>query len=426
MTPGRIPALPEDAILVHIGPHKTGTTAIQSILAHSRPMLREAEIYYPGKYTAQHRAAMALRQYRQGGHAAGAPPPYTEWEGLAQKVAQTPHRAVLSSEFLAEADASARASLVHGLGPERVHLVAAARNPAMMAVSTWQQVVRTFGRATSLEGWLEENFRRADETMTTSAFWARADTATLVARWAEVVPADRITVIVIDENDRRLLPATFEQLLGLPDGALADQRTPFANRGLSSVEAALVARIVEALESRLSYEEYKRTMRGGVIRRLLESRQPGPDEGKTQLPGWALEHAALEADRISARLQQMGVRIVGDLGSLRATSGGIEREEAPISQVPLDLAAEAVVGAIAGATRGSWRLDAPRRPARGSAERPDDQAPSTTAVASPRIEELSTREVVALLSGRWSRSVRRRTLRVLRRETATTEEVPMP
>lgn len=426
MTPDRLPALPADAILVHIGPHKTGTTAIQSILAHSRPMLREAEIYYPGKYTAQHRAAMALRQYRQGGPAAGAPPPYTEWERLAEKVAQTPHRVVLSSEFLAEADASARASLVHDLGPERVHILAAARNPAMMAVSTWQQVVRTFGRATSLEKWLEENFRRADETVTPSAFWARADTATLVARWIEVVPADRITVIVIDENDRRLLPATFEQLLGLPGGALADQRAPFANRGLSSVEAALVARIVEALDSRLSYGEYKRTMRAGVIRRLLELRHPGPDEVKTQIPGWALERAAVEADRISERLQQMEVRIVGDLSSLRAMSRGIEREEAPVSQVPLDMAAEAVVGAIAGATRGTWSLDMPRRPAGGTAERSDDQLPSATHIGSPCIDELSTREVAALLTGRLSRTVRRRTLRVLRRETATTEEVPMP
>jgi hypothetical protein len=431
----RLPALPDDAILVHIGPHKTGTTAIQTTLASSRAMLREAGIFYQGQYSAHHRQAMALRQYCEGqGHGAESPPPLAVWEELARQAAETPGRVVISSEFFAEADSEARARMTRDLGPERVYLVAAARNPAVMAVSTWQQVVRTYGRATSLEKWLEKNFHRDEESGTPNAFWARADTASLVARWAEVVPAERITVIVIDENDRRLLPASFEQLLSLPDGSLADQQAPFANRGLSSVEAALVSQIIQALDSRLTWDEYRRTMRGGVIRRLLEVREPGPEEQKTQMPGWALERAVVEGERIIERLQETGVRIVGNLESMRTTAPGVSLEETPINQVPIEMAAEAVVGAIAVATRDTWTLalpasDAvpgktnsgpkPRARARGMTDRNAVRRRGREAAksrrGSPRVDAVPTRELCVILAKRLQAGLRRRAVRLASR-----------
>ena len=57
-----VPALPPDAVLLHVGVHKTGTTAIQAALADARPELRRAGVLYPGKRKAQHRSAMAVTQ----------------------------------------------------------------------------------------------------------------------------------------------------------------------------------------------------------------------------------------------------------------------------------------------------------------------------------------------------------------------------
>ena len=51
--------LPEDAVLLHIGVHKTGTTAIQAALADAREELASLGVRYPGKLQAQHRAAQA-------------------------------------------------------------------------------------------------------------------------------------------------------------------------------------------------------------------------------------------------------------------------------------------------------------------------------------------------------------------------------
>lgn len=376
--------LPDDAVLVHIGPHKTGTTAIQSILANSRASLESSGVHYPGRHTAHHNEAKSLRQYSQQTRGAGPPPRPAVWTRFAEQIGGTRGRVVISSEFFAQADDGARARLVRELGADRVHLVAAARNPARIAISTWQQVMRTYGRPISLADWLEKNFRRTEAAERPEGFWGHADPISLLSQWLDVLPPERITVVAIDESDRRLLPTTFEQLLGLPEGMLADQRAPQENRGLSAIEAALIQQIAVTLDSRMNWDEYSRTMRGGVIRRLQEVRRPGPDEAKPQLPTWAAEQALVEAERSIAGLHRTGVRIVGDPATLRDVPAASDRDE-QITAVPIELAAEAVVGAIAVATRNSWSLDAPKRQpkraARKSPSRPD--ADATQADASP-------------------------------------------
>lgn len=418
----RLPVLPDDAVLVHVGPFKTGTTAIQTTLAESRQRLREAGISYPGHQPAHHRAARSLLRYGTGWEREPVPPPPPEvWERLAHRVAEAPGRVVVSSEFLGDAGGADRAKLVRDLGPDRVHILAAVRNPAMLALSTWQQVTRTFGSSTSLEEWLEKDFRRSDRTP--NVFWGRADPEALISGWVRVLPADRVTVVVLDEHDQSLLPATFEQLLGLPEGVLVGHPPPYANRGLTSLELALIQEVAQRLDSKLSWDEYARTMRNGVIKRLVALREPGPGEMKTQLPRWAVEQAAAETDRGIAWLAGSGVRLAGSLeslcspGSLGAEPSGVERDDGPIDQVPIELAAEAVVGAIAVATRGTWTLDEPvlRPPPpqqRGSGSGPGARSarrPSATRVpGSPRVAAVPTPELVGILGNRILSALRRR------------------
>ena len=49
-------------MLLHIGVHKTGTTAIQAALADARPELKAAGVAYPGKAAAHHSEAFAVLQ----------------------------------------------------------------------------------------------------------------------------------------------------------------------------------------------------------------------------------------------------------------------------------------------------------------------------------------------------------------------------
>lgn len=402
--------LPENGILVHLGPHKTGTTAIQSTLADLREELAGHGVLYPGRKIAHHAEAKSLLQYQQGWtRDAEPPPPLKVWTRFAARAAEAEQRVVISSEFFAEANSETRRDLVRDLGDERVHLIIAARNPAGIALSSWQQVVRTYGRSVNLKHWLERSFRRdGDPADPANRFWRRADSAALVSRWLEVVPAERITVVVLDERDRRLLPATFEQLLGLPDGLLADHQPPKTNRGLTALELALVRQINQQLDRRISWADYTRTMRAGVIQRLLEVRQPGPDEARNLLPAWAVDQALAEAERTIAGLQRSGVRIVGDLASLRtvpARTGQTRR----IKQVPIELAAEAVVGAIAVATRDSWSLDAPLKP------QPEPQSAPVEENLSPRVDSLTAKQLGRVLAQRVRAGARRRVKRLVRR-----------
>ena len=55
--------LPADAILLHLGFHKTGTTALQSAFAASRPQLLEHGVLYPGRRRSHHPAAMAMTRF---------------------------------------------------------------------------------------------------------------------------------------------------------------------------------------------------------------------------------------------------------------------------------------------------------------------------------------------------------------------------
>jgi hypothetical protein len=400
--------LPPDAVLVHIGPHKTGTTAIQSTLASMRTQLREAGVEYPGPGEAHHKQARALCRYPEGwAHEAEILPDPALWTALAEQVRSIPGRVVISSEFLALADDEARAQLVRDLGPDRVHIVAAARNSAGIAVSTWQQVLRK-GYPVTLDEWLDKNFRRSEAVEKPRGFWSHADPANLAKNFADVLDPDRITVVALDENDRRLLPTAFEELLGLPPGLLADQKAPQTNRGLSAAEAAFILQIIRTLGSKLSWAEYSRTMRKGVIRRLLEVRRPSADEPKARLPEWPVEQAIVEGERSIAGLQSSGVRIIGNLDGLRSVPA-VDSEDVPITDIPIELAAEAVVGAIAIATRDTWTLDAPARPV-GQRKRP----PAKKA-ASPRIDEVSARELAAVLRQRVRAGLRRRSRKLLKR-----------
>jgi hypothetical protein len=400
-------------VLVHIGPHKTGTTAIQSVLASLRPMLREHGVSYPGTRTAHHTAAKALRQYRTGwSHDSEPAPGPAAWSRLAGRVAKSAGRVVVSSEFLAEADASGREQLVRDLGADRVHLLVGARNCAGIAVSNWQQVLRS-GYPITLERWLDQQFRR-DSVDQPRAFWRRADPSALVSTWLDVLPPERMTVMIVDERDRSLLPTTFERLLDLPPGLLADQRPPHSNRGLTAVEAALVRMVIEVLDSQLTWAEYSQMMTRGVIRRVLDLRAPGPDEPKSMLPDWAAEQAVREGDHSADALANSGVRIVGDVDWLRVAPRS-RTSPLPITDVPLELAAEAVVGAIAVATRGRHTFDLATTPTIPGLDQDADVASGRTAAPDPApVGAMPTRDLARLLASRVRAGTARRYRRLRR------------
>ncbi len=395
-------AIPEGALLLHIGPHKTGTTAIQGLLAAARDDLAAHGVTYPGRASAHHDAARVLIDRPAGWRHDSAPlPGQGVWDDLVHTVHTTPGRVVVSSEFFALASVEQRARAVDELGRDWLHLLVAARNPGSIALSTWQQVLRD-GKTGSLEGWLEERFRRPEPRLATEGFWSWADTATLVDGWSKVLDLDRISVVVIDETDRALLPSTFEQLLGLPAGLLADRTPPNQNRSLTAPEAELLRRAIALTKPQLSWEEFSLFFRMGYARRLHDARVPPKDEPRPTLPRWAAEQAAAEATASIDRLAASGVTVIGDLEHLHRIPPAGDAE--PIDHVPIDLAAEALAGVIAAgqrrirrATARADKLAATQRRLRRAERR---IAELTAADGSAALDGVPARQLAAALQAR--------------------------
>ena len=342
--------LPPDAILLHIGPHKTGTTAIQGMLAAARPEMLAAGVLYPGQLGAHHNAARAVTANREGWSHDSRDLDSARWTQLVATTRAATGRVVISSEFFALAKPEARRRIVEDLGRERVHVVIAARNPGSIALSTWQQVLRD-GKTAGLEAWLRQQFERPEPTpvMSHQGFWSWADPATQVAKWSEVVDLDRIRVVVIDEKDKVHLPRSFEQLLDLAPGTLSNHKPPLSNRSLTVPEAELLERAIARTRDELTWNEFSTLFRFGFASHLLRNRTPAADEARAALPEWAAEQALHEAEDIVRRLTASGALLLGDPQRLTDVPAGAAL--AAPETVSLDLAADALAGVVLSAKR---------------------------------------------------------------------------
>lgn len=366
--------------LLHIGPHKTGTSAIQGALYLARKRLAAAGVVYPGQGRTVLWPILAVT---------GQPPLHGEphpkisyWENLvAQITAAGDQRVVLSSEFFAQSDDATARRVVTDLGAGRVHVVVTLRSLTRILPSQWQQYIQNGFHFPYLE-WLEGILSDPPSTPT-PGFWLRHRHDELVARWAAVTGPENLTVIVVDEGDRLMLLRAFEPLLALPEGFLVPEENA-ANRSLTAAEAELVRRLSEEFSRRdWPRRNYSRFMRYGVIDQLKTGRLPAPDEPRIATPAWALDRAAAISAEIAARIEALGVNIVGDISSLggRPMDNADTDSAAPL--LPIEAAVQAALGAFGAAGADGTRT------------------------AEQLTGELDTRSLARVLAGRCRKRVRR-------------------
>ncbi len=114
--------LPPGTRLVHIGPQKTGTTALQGALMLARPQLARHGVVYPGRWR-QHALAARAMTGAPGprGHSRGS---MREWRSLVREVtAAGDDRVIVSAEAFSMADLSTATTVVERLGGDRVHVL---------------------------------------------------------------------------------------------------------------------------------------------------------------------------------------------------------------------------------------------------------------------------------------------------------------
>ncbi|QOV38359.1 hypothetical protein IM697_08235 [Streptomyces ferrugineus] len=351
---GAIAALPAGTRLLHIGPHKTGTTSIQGALFEARDAMARHGVEWPA--TTRHPMEAVLAGCARTGMMGDTRPTEQHWERLLQQVRATGRRtSVLSSEFFADATDDATVErVVEQLGGERVHVLVTLRPLARIMPSQWQQYVQN-GLRMGYEDWLRHMLRKAPYEQPNPSFWRRHRHDRLIERWARVVGTERVTVVVVDDRDREGLTRTFETLLGLPEGLLRPVPDA-ANRSLTLAETEMLRNLnKEFRANELPAELYSQLVRNGAVMHMKNACTPGPGDVKIGTPQWAVEAADGIGAEMAERIGAMGVRVIGDLRLLSGDRSLLPAVPKPATRTDVDprlapeVAAQALYGALAAA-----------------------------------------------------------------------------
>ena len=351
--------LPAGTRLLHIGPHKTGTTSIQGALFAAKDQLPAHGVEFPGH--TRHPMEAALAACARPAMMGDTVPTDQHWTKLLQQVEATGKRtSVISSEFFADAEDDATvARIVEQLGGERVHILVTLRPLAKIMPSQWQQYVQN-GLRLGYEDWLRHMLKKAPYEKPTPSFWRRHRHDRLVERWARVAGPERVTVVVVDDRDRGGLMRTFETLLGLPENLL--QPVPdTANRSLTLAETEMLRNLNKEFRGNgLPDELYSKLIRNGAVMHMKNACSPTPQDVKISTPAWAVEAAAGIGAEMAESIARMGVRVVGDPALLSAVPKSAEQAPQEPRIAP-EVAAQALYGALAAAAAAPVRHTTPAK-----------------------------------------------------------------
>ncbi|MGA8245436.1 MAG: hypothetical protein WB797_00880 [Nocardioides sp.] len=338
--------LPSGAILVHVGPFKTGSSSLQMALHTRRDEVLGLGVHYPGPAYRHLRPIAAV----MGRGPRGVPSvPAEEWDELVADIRRVDApRTVVSSEGLSTAGTKTVARVVHDLGADRVHVVRVERRLDRLLPSAWQERVKSSNETRSYDRFLDDVLS-ADPTGSqdkTASFWAAHSLERFLGRWQPVLPDDHIHVVVADEGNPRATSGVFERLLGLPEGMLDPMQRPNSSMTWERVE--LCRRLNEVFDERGWPDRLRRRLLQGAIVNGLREAPPSPFD--VRIPPVSGDHLRRTAELSSGRIELLrtgGFDVIGDPEATRVPADGgpgSDAEAAP--EVPSSIAIEAVVGAV--------------------------------------------------------------------------------
>lgn len=395
-----VEVLPEGACLLHIGPYKTGSTAIQTALFDARDALAEHGVAYPGRWRRAMRPGWAVLGYTPRGRR---PTPISVWEEFCAEVrAAEGDRVCVSTEDFGSAGPDRIERIVGDLGGDRVHVLAVARRLDRLLPSQWQERVKSHDTIT-FDAWLHRVLGGDAGDREHQRFWASHDVVAMADRWRPFVGEDRFTLVAADESDPDLIPRVFERLLGLPDGLLV--LPPATNASLSANATELVRRVNELFEEEgWPDPTYHRLIQQSAVKQLTEAPRAAPEEPIPPLPGWAAARVAeLSASRIE-QLRAQNVRVVGDLEGLLPPSLPAGGDDVPRPEVVSVDTAVRALAAMIDSTVAEAGKGQRRRPRSSGHE--------------PAAEEPGGRERLRALTGRIGRRVTHRVTHAVTRRTS--------
>ncbi len=349
------PMAPGD-VMIHIGPPKTGSTSIQTTMAARRDELAELGVLYPGSGVRAKFSGWAVMGARPRGMRK---PRMAEWDELVAEVNESGLKAVVSSEAFGRADEDAIGRMVDSFGADRVHVVAVGRRLDKALPSLYQEKVKKF-LAMTYEEWLDYVLAGDDIDAILASFPPGQQLARTVKKWSVHLDPQRFHLICSDENNRALMPRSFERLLDLPDGFL--EPVSSANESLDRTSVEMLRQLNAQKEAHGWTDDFYRKMVFYGAVKGLRHREWAPDDTKIPTPPeWALARIRTLADHTIASLTEQGPHVIGDLASLRPGED-VAAPDSPLVE-SRTIAMDAAVAALAGTVEASWQLQQERRAA---------------------------------------------------------------
>jgi hypothetical protein len=308
-------------LILHVGFHKSGTSALQESFHLQRQDLLSKAIDYPSiGYTgrkAHHRVAWALTQKPWGWKTRGGEKtPYRHFSRFVSRInrSKTP-KILLSSEFFSELSAEQIDKLKSAIKKRDVKIVFTIRPLAKLLPSSYQQYLK-YGIKADYEKWLHSVLDEPGVAKLTPTFWKRHLHADVVNRWSEAFGSDSVTIIVADETKPEFLYDAFNQLLDLPNGYLKPQPTG-TNRSLSLEEVSLLLEVNNTFQKDRPWKEYLYFVRQGLVRNLTDHIPVANGSSKILTPKWAIDKANEIGNASLESIKRLNVNVVGSLESIK-------------------------------------------------------------------------------------------------------------
>jgi len=306
-----IQPLAEGSVLLHVGPYKTGSTAIQNALFRQQNSLAEHGVAYPGQ---EYRAARPGWAVIDWAPISQKIPPISEWEEfVAQVRGNSERRVCVSTEDFGSTGRPALARrIVNDLGGDNVHVVYVCRALHRVLPSHWQERVKSAMETRTYDEWLRSVLLPEARDEAGTAFWRSHDLDRVAPAWLAAVPSERFHVVVTDDSDRALLRTTFEQMLGLPNGYL-ELAADTGNQSMSMNCVELLRQLnVVAKERQWPVREYRDLIRAGVFKELRAMSRSDFDEPIPAIPAWSLGPVAEIAQHRLDVIDRLGIQVIGD------------------------------------------------------------------------------------------------------------------
>lgn len=299
-------ALPDGSRVVHIGPSKTGTTGLQAAFDAQRDELARHGVEYVSWTRHAYSAAKYAVDKAEPWHKKRAA---KKWRRLSQGMQGSQARiALYSSEALSQGKRPHVRRIVDDFGGEGLQVVVTLRALAPVLASSWQQYLKR-GEYATLDRWLR-HYLPADDPE--GLMLRRRKIDRLVRLWgSQTGGEENVTLVIPDPSDRSMLLHQFEDLLGLPTGALPQQ--PRDNSSLPFPESEYLRRLnqayAEAGGDKVTYRRHVNFETDDApISRLAGGLTPYP----IRIPRWAAERSNELTERWLAGIEGSPVHVVGD------------------------------------------------------------------------------------------------------------------